>query len=183
MNTRPVTTGLGSRAPDFSLPDVESGAIVSLSDFADAPALVVMFLCRHCPYVQHVQHALAGLAREYRDKGVAFVAISSNDAEAYPDDAPASLAEQKREVAFVFPYLYDESQDVARAYAAACTPDFFTYDAGLVLRYRGRMDASRPGRGTPDGADLRAALDALLAGETPADLQYPSVGCSIKYRT
>lgn len=161
---------------------METGADVSLSDFAAAPALVVMFLCRHCPYVQHVQHALADLAREYQERGVAFAGISSNDPDAYPDDAPESLAAQKREVGFTFPYLFDETQDVARAFRAACTPDFFVFDADRTLAYRGRMDESRPGMGTPDGTDLRGALDALLGGGRPDRSQWPSMGCSIKFR-
>ncbi len=175
-------TELGSKAPDFSLPEVETGREVSLADLADAPVIVVVFLCRHCPYVKHVQEELASLARSYSDRGVAFVGVSSNDATDYPDDGPESLAEQKRQVGFDFPYLFDESQDVARAYRAACTPDFFVYDADRALAYRGRMDETRPGKGTPDGADLRAALEALLAGGQPDQPQWPSIGCSIKFR-
>jgi peroxiredoxin len=175
-------TELGSKAPNFSLPEVETGREVSVADFADAPVLVVMFLCRHCPYVKHVQEELASLARSYSERGVAFVGVSSNDATAYPDDAPESLAEQKRQVGFDFPYLFDDSQEVARAYQAACTPDFFVYDADRALAYRGRMDETRPSMGTPDGADLRAALDALLAGDQPDQDQWPSMGCSIKFR-
>ncbi len=136
---------LGTPAPGFSLPEVADGRTVSLDDFTDADALVVAFLCRHCPYVQHVQDELASLAKEYLDRGIAFVGISSNDPEAYPEDAPESLAEQKRQVGFDFPYLFDESQDVARAYRAACTPDFFVFDRERRLAYRGRMDETRPG--------------------------------------
>ncbi|MBW3664772.1 MAG: thioredoxin family protein [Actinobacteria bacterium] len=182
MAVQSVMTDLGSSAPDFSLTEVESGEKVALGDLGDAPALVVAFICRHCPYVKHVQHEFASLASEYQQRGVAFVAISSNDPAQYPDDAPESLAEQKREVGFDFPYLFDETQDVAKAYKAACTPDFFVYDADRTLAYRGRMDETRPDQGTPTGADLRAALDALLAGERPGRDQWPSMGCSIKFR-
>jgi peroxiredoxin len=173
---------LGTEAPDFSLPEVEDGRTVSLGDFADADALVVAFLCRHCPYVKHVEHELAALAKEYQDRGAAFVGISANDPETHPDDAPASLAEQKREVGFPFPYVFDESQDVAKAYKAACTPDFYVFDGDRRLIYRGRMDPTRPDQGQPDGRDLRAVLDAVLQGEPAAADQSPSVGCSIKWR-
>ena len=182
MAVQSVMTDLGSPAPDFRLIEVETGDKVGLDDFDAAPVLVVAFLCRHCPYVKHVQHALADLAREYQQRQVAFVGISANDPDAYPDDAPESLAEQKRQVGFSFPYLFDASQDVARAYKAACTPDFFVYDAQRKLAYRGRMDETRPDMGVPTGADLRAALDALLAGERPSTAQWPSMGCSIKFR-
>jgi peroxiredoxin len=182
MAVQSTMTDLGSHAPDFALTEVTSGETVQLEDFTGAPALVVAFLCRHCPYVKHVQHAFATLARDYEGRGVAFVGISSNDAAAYPDDAPDSLAEQKREVGFPFPYMFDESQEVARSFKAACTPDFFVYDAGQRLAYRGRMDASRPDGDEPTGEDLRAALDALLAGERPSQNQWPSMGCSIKFR-
>ncbi|MDX1511096.1 MAG: thioredoxin family protein [Nitriliruptorales bacterium] len=176
-------TDLGSAAPDFSLPEVDTDETVSLTSFADADVLVVMFICRHCPYVKHVEQELARLARDYQPRNVAFVAISSNDPEAYPEDSPEGLAQQKQLVGFPFPYLFDESQDVARAYKAACTPDFFVYDRDRRLAYRGRLDETRPGMGTPDGSDLRAALDALLAGERPAPDQWPSMGCSIKFRS
>lgn len=183
MAVQSVMTDLGRPAPDFALPEVETGQVVKLTDFADAPVLVVVFLCRHCPYVKHIEHQLAEVAREYQAKGVAFVGISANDPEAYPEDAPESLAEQKREVGFPFPYLFDETQEVARAYQAACTPDFFVFDAERKLVYRGRFDETRPGMGEPTGADLRAALDALLRGEQPSRDQWPSVGCSIKWRS
>jgi len=173
---------LGTRAPDFSLLDVSDGSKVSLSDFDDAHALVVAFLCRHCPYVKHVQNRFASLARAYQRRGVAFVGIASNDADAHPDDAPDRLAEQKRDVGFTFPYLFDDTQEVARAYRAACTPDFFVFDQDRRLAYRGRMDATRPDRGEPTGQDLTAALDALLASESVSADQHPSMGCSIKWR-
>ncbi len=177
-----VTLPLGTSAPDFTLPSTD-GATVSLRDFDGAPALLVMFLCNHCPYVKHVQQALAALAREYEQRGVAVVGICSNDAQAYRDDAPAELAEQKRKVGFTFPYLIDESQEVAKAYAAACTPDFFLFDADRRLAYRGQMDGSRPRSGTPvTGQDLRAALDAVLKGEPVTADQRPSVGCGIKWK-
>jgi peroxiredoxin len=173
---------LGTRAPDFRLPDTD-GRPVSLSDLAAAPALLVAFLCNHCPYVKHVRGAFARLAREYQGRGVAVVGINSNDAAAYPDDSPARMKEEKAAAGYTFPYLHDESQDVARAYRAACTPDFFVFDRGRRLVYRGQMDASRPGNDRPnDGADLRAALDAVLAGKAPAPEQTPSEGCNIKWR-
>lgn len=173
---------LGTAAPDFALPEVTDRATVSRDDLT-GDVLVVMFLCRHCPYVVHVQEELAALAREYLDDGrVSLVGISSNDPASHPDDAPDQLAEQKREVGFPFPYLFDESQEVARAYGAACTPDFFVFDRERRLAYRGRMDETRPGGDPPTGADLRAAIDALLAGRRPTDDQWPSMGCSIKWR-
>ncbi len=174
---------LGTAAPDFSLPDVVSGITVSLSDYADKPGLLVMFLCRHCPYVKHVQQELARLANEYAAAGLGIVAIGSNDAENYPDDAPLSLKAQAEELGFSFPYLFDESQDVARAYGAVCTPDFFLFDGRLKLAYRGQFDDSRPRNDAPvNGHDLRAAIDAVLAGQSPNSDQKPSVGCSIKWK-
>jgi peroxiredoxin len=174
---------LGTEAPDFALPDVISGDTVKLADLADASALLVMFICRHCPYVAHVRGGLAQLGRDYRAAGLAIVAISANDPESYPQDAPESLAEEAREAGYVFPYLFDQTQEVAKAYRAACTPDFFAFDPDRRLVYRGQFDDSRPRNGLPvTGADLRRALDATLRGEqVPAD-QRPSVGCSIKWR-
>jgi peroxiredoxin len=180
--TTSAMMGLGTPAPDFRLEEVTDGSTVALDDLAQSPALVVAFLCRHCPYVKHVQSAFAELAREYGERGVAVVAISANDPDTHPDDAPEALAEQKREVGFDFPYLFDASQEVARAYGAACTPDFFVFDGARRLVYRGRMDDTRPGQGEPTGADLRAALDALLAGIPVDEDQHPSIGCSIKWR-
>lgn len=173
---------LGTAAPPFRLPDA-SGRLVALEDFAGEPALLVMFLCNHCPYVKHVADAVALFAREHAGRGLAIVAISANDAERYPDDAPAEMAREEKRRGYVFPYLYDESQAVAKAYHAACTPEFYLFDRERRLVYRGQFDASRPGNGVPvTGADLRAAVDALLAGRpVPAD-QKPSVGCSIKWK-
>jgi peroxiredoxin len=173
---------LGTPAPDFTLPD-PSGQKVSLQDFAPAPALLVAFLCNHCPFVKHVRSEFAALAREYQAKGVAVVAISSNDAVAYPQDGPEKMADEVRNFGYTFPYLYDESQAVAKAYHAACTPDFYLFDKSHKLQYRGQMDGSRPGNSEPvTGKDLRAALDAVLAGRTPATEQQPSVGCNIKWK-
>jgi peroxiredoxin len=174
---------LGIEAPDFSLTATD-GSTASLEDFQGAPALLVMFICNHCPYVKHVETAVAELADEYLARGVAVVGISSNDPEAYPDDAPAQLAAQKERVGFSFPYLFDGTQEVARAYQAACTPDFFLFDGDRRLVYRGQMDDSRPGSGVPvTGEDLRAALEAVLAGEPVADEQRASMGCSIKWKS
>lgn len=174
---------LGTKAPAFSLPDVVSGEDVSLNTFASKKALLVMFICRHCPYVKHVQDELARLGKDYVEKDVGIVAIGSNDAESYPEDAPESLKEMAQELDFNFPYLYDEGQVVAKAYTAACTPDFFVFDEDRKLVYRGQLDGSRPGNNLPvTGADLRAALDAILAGETVNPDQIPSVGCNIKWK-
>jgi peroxiredoxin len=173
---------LGTQAPDFSLPD-PSGRVVSLADLAGSPAYVVMFITNHCPYVKHVQAELADLAREYQARGVAIVAINSNDIEAYPDDRPERMAEVARATGFTFPYLYDETQAVAQAYHAACTPDFFVFDRDRRLAYRGQLDGSRPANDVPvTGGDLRAAIDAVMAG-TPLSMdQAPSLGCNIKWK-
>ncbi len=182
MPSSPPPAGLGTEAPDFSLPAVD-GDRASLRDFDRAPALLVAFLCNHCPYVRHVERGFAGLVGEYLARGVAIVGICSNDSDAYPDDGPDGLRQQVERAGFTFPYLVDDSQEVARAYRAVCTPDFFVFDAERRLAYRGQIDASRPGSALPvTGAALRAALDAVLAGEpAPAD-QRPAVGCSIKWR-
>ena len=173
---------LGTPAPDFRLPDTD-GRPVSLDDFREAPALLVAFICNHCPYVKHIRHELARLAEEYRRKGVAVVGINSNDAANYPDDRPEMMVREKAEVGYTFPYLYDETQAVARAYEAACTPDFYVFDEGRKLVYRGQLDGSRPGNPTPvTGKDLRAALDAVLAGRPVGDDQRPSMGCNIKWK-
>jgi peroxiredoxin len=173
---------LGTLAPDFGLPDTD-GKQVSLADFSGASALLVAFICNHCPFVKHIQAAFTQVAREYQAKGVVFVAISSNDVTSHPEDSPAKMAEEKKAAGYTFPYLYDESQKVAKAYHAACTPDFFLFDNDRKLVYRGQMDASRPGNGkATDGSDLRAALDAVLSGKKPSSEQIPSIGCNIKWR-
>jgi peroxiredoxin len=174
---------LGTEAPDFHLPDVVSGGTVTRDTVAGDKGLLVMFICRHCPFVKHVQGELGRIGREYRGRGVGIIAISANDAATHPEDAPESLKQMAQELGFEFPYAYDESQDVARAYGAVCTPDFFLYDASHRLVYRGQLDDSRPGNGRPvTGRDLRAALDALLAGQPVAPEQKASIGCNIKWR-
>jgi len=173
---------LGSAAPDFSLPDT-TGKTVSLTDFKNAPALLVMFICNHCPYVRHVASAMAHLAKEYQQKGVAVVAINSNDARNYPADSPAMMAEEVKSRGYTFPYLYDESQSVARAYEAACTPEFYVFDKAQKLVYRGRLDGATPGNSIPlTGTELRGALDAVLAGKPVNPDQKPSMGCNIKWK-
>ncbi len=173
---------LGTQAPSFSLPD-PSGKTVSLADFAGKPALLVVFMCNHCPYVKHVAAGLAQLAKEYQGKGVAVVGISSNDVQSHPADSPAKMAEEIKLRGYTFPYLYDESQAVAKAYRAACTPDFYVFDSNQKLAYRGQMDASRPDSGIPvTGGDLRVALDAVLAGKPAPSEQKPSIGCNIKWK-
>lgn len=174
---------LGTKAPDFELPDVASGRMVSLSDFEAKQAVLVMFICRHCPYVAHVRNELARLGRDFADSELAIVAISANDPAAYPEDAPESLAEEAREAGYAFPYLFDETQEVAKAYTAACTPDLFLFDADRALVYRGQLDDSRPSNGLPvTGRDLRAAIDAVLHDRPVAENQRASIGCSIKWR-
>jgi peroxiredoxin len=172
---------LGTRAPEFTLPD-PSGRLVSLADAAGAPGVLVVFLCNHCPYVKHIADQLATVTGVLLDRGVAVFGISSNDVDAYPDDSPERMAEEVDLRGYRFPYLYDESQAVARAYAAACTPDFFLFDGDLHLAYRGQFDGSRPSNGEPiTGADLLAAVDAVLAGQPVPEPQHPSLGCSIKW--
>ena len=174
---------LGTQAPDFSLQDVVSGGTVSLASFSGKQALLVMFICRHCPYVQHVQEELARLGRAYAAQPLGIVAVSANDAAAYPDDAPKQLKAMADTLGFNFPFCYDESQDTAKAYTAACTPDFFLFDAHRKLVYRGQLDDSRPGNGKPvTGSDLRAAIDAALAGRPVDSRQTPSIGCNIKWK-
>ena len=173
---------LGQRAPSFDLPDTD-GNTVSLSDFEDAEGLLVVFMCNHCPFVKHVQDELAAFAREYMERGLAVVGINANDVENHPADRPEKMREEKERVGYPFPYLFDESQEVAKAYGAACTPDFFLYDEDFRLFYRGQFDASRPGNGVPvTGADLRDAADRLLRGEEPPEEQRPSAGCNIKWK-
>jgi len=173
---------LGTQAPDFCLPD-PSGRIYSLVDFADKPVLLVIFLCNHCPYVKHVAEELARLTSEYMERGVAVLGINSNNWQEFPEDSPEKMAEEIRIRGYKFPYLYDETQEVAKAYRAACTPDFFVFDRQRRLVYRGQMDDSRPGNAVPvTGADLRAALDAVLADKPITIEQKPSLGCNIKWR-
>jgi peroxiredoxin len=174
---------LGTAAPDFRLPDVVSGSTISLATFAGKPALLVMFICRHCPYVVHVKDELARLGCDYVAKGVGVVAISANDVKHYPEDAPDQLKAMAQTLGFTFPFCYDESQSVAKAYTAACTPDFFLFDRDRKLVYRGQLDDSRPDNGKPlTGRDLRAALDTVLAGQPVGREQLPSLGCNIKWK-
>jgi len=174
---------LGTAAPDFRLPDVVSGDIISLDTFADKKALLVMFICRHCPFVVHVKNQLARLGKDYAGKSAGIVAISANDAANYPEDAPASLKEMAVELGFRFPFCHDETQAVAKAYSASCTPDFFVFDEQRKLVYRGQLDGSRPGNTVPvDGSDLRAAIEAVLSGQAVNPKQTPSIGCNIKWK-
>ena len=173
---------LGTPAPDFALPDFD-GRHHALADCGAAPALLVAFICSHCPFVRHLRAGFAALAREYQPRGLAVVAINSNDIEAYPQDGPDAMRTEAAELGYDFPYLLDATQSVAKDYRAACTPDFFLFDAGRRLVYRGQFDDSRPGNGRPvTGADLRAAIDATLAGHAPHAEQLPSLGCNIKWR-
>ena len=182
VRTPSTMLALGTSAPAFSLPDVISGETVSLDSFASKKALLVMFICRHCPYVKHVEQGLAQIGRDYAERDVGIVAISSNDVETYPEDAPDSLKEQAQSQGFSFAYLFDEDQEIAKAYTAACTPDFFLFDGARSLVYRGQMDGSRPKNEIPvTGGDIRAALDAVLADEPVGGEQIPSLGCNIKW--
>jgi peroxiredoxin len=175
---------LGTTAPDFALTDTVSGNTVRRADFKGKDALLVMFICTHCPYVKHLEASLGKLGANYASKPIGIVAISSNDATNYPADGPAGLKAQARAHGFTFPYLYDETQDVARAYSAACTPDFFLFDKDFKLVYRGQYDSSRPGNGAPvTGEDLRAAIDTVLAGKPVSSDQRPSIGCNIKWKS
>jgi peroxiredoxin len=174
---------LGTKAPPFALPDTVSGKMMSLNELKSDQATVVMFICNHCPYVKHVQTGLVKLAQDYQPKGVSFVAISSNDVVQYPEDGPRPMKEVAERLGYPFPYLYDESQEIARAYRAACTPDFYLFDPDLKLVYRGQLDDSRPGNSIPvTGRDVRAALDNILAGQPVNPEQKPSIGCSIKWK-
>jgi peroxiredoxin len=174
---------LGTVAPEFALTNVITGNTVSRDDFRGRQAMLVMFICAHCPYVKHINQGLADLGRDYETQPLAIFAICSNDAAANPADSPAGLKQQAETYGFVFPYLYDETQAVARAYKAACTPDFFLFDAAFRLVYRGEFDRSRPGNGVAvTGEDLRAAIDAALAGKPPLEDQRPSIGCNIKWK-
>lgn len=174
---------LGTPAPDFTLIDTADGRGASLTDFAEARALAIMFICNHCPYVKHIRPGLVELGRDYENADVALVAISANDPAAYPEDAPDRLAAEARRLGYRFPVLFDDTQEVAKAYTAACTPDFFLFGPDRTLVYRGQFDASRPGSDVPvTGADLRAAIDAVLAGRPVSDDQRPSLGCGIKWK-
>ncbi len=173
---------LGTPAPPFRLPDPQ-GRLVALEDFRNAPALLVCFICNHCPYVKHIRTGLAEFAREYQARGLAIVAINANDVEHYPDDSQQKMAEETKRYGYVFPYLYDETQQVAATYRAACTPEFYLFDRHRRLVYRGQFDGSRPGNNLPvTGADLRAAADAVLEGRAVSEKQIPSVGCNIKWK-
>lgn len=174
---------LGTKAPAFSLPDTVSGKTLNLEDIKSDKATVIMFLCNHCPYVIYVNKELVRLAQAYESKGVQFIGISSNDVDNYPQDGPDKMTIHAKEVGYTFPYLYDETQAVAKAYDAACTPDFYVFDGDLKLAYRGRLDEAKPGNDKPlTGKDLSAAIDAVLAGEPATDRQYPSGGCGIKWK-
>jgi peroxiredoxin len=180
--TPSTMTALGSIAPEFRLPDF-SGKLVSSAEFADATALLVMFICNHCPFVKHVREELANLGRDYQQRGVAVIAINPNDALKYPDDSPAKMKDEANAAGYTFPYLVDETQQIAKAFGASCTPDFFLYDKNRKLVYRGQLDSSRPRNDTPvSGSDLRAAVDAVLAGKPIATTQMPSIGCNIKWK-
>jgi peroxiredoxin len=183
MAVNSLMVDIGTPAADFRLPRADGAGEVGLADLADAPALLVVFLSNHCPYVRHIESALGAFAREYAGRGLATVGICANDVTAYPDDAPERLVEQARRAGFEFPYLVDEDQRVARAYRAACTPDFFLYDRQRRLAYRGQFDDSRPGSGKPvTGESLRRAVDLVLAGQPVPEPHTPSVGCSIKWK-
>lgn len=181
MASQSTMLALGTPAPIFRLPDF-NGRVTALDDLHDARGLVVAFICNHCPFVKHVRSEFARFAREYQPKGIAVVAINSNDIQAYPQDGPEGMAEEARSAGYTFPYLLDETQEVAKAYQAACTPDFFLFDGQRRLVYRGQFDDSRPGKGTPTGADLRAACDALINDKDISPAQKPSIGCSIKWK-
>ncbi len=173
---------LGTSAPDFQLPDT-NGKIVSLTDFKNSSALLFLFICNHCPYVKHVRAELAALGRDYQTQGVGVVAINSNDAANYPDDSPEKMKQEVKLAGYTFPYLYDETQSVAKAFRAACTPDIFLFDKNLKLVYRGQLDDSRPGNDIPvTGEDLRLALDAVFVGKPVSENQIPSIGCNIKWK-
>ncbi|HEY6629453.1 MAG TPA: thioredoxin family protein [Acidimicrobiia bacterium] len=175
---------LGTEAPDFSLLDTVSGKTVSLDDFADSPALLVMFICNHCPYVKHVRSELARFGRDYEDTGLAIVAINSNDPDSHPEDSPEAMKAEAETQGYAFPYLFDEQQTAAAAFTAMCTPDFFLFDRDRRLVYRGQFDSARPANEIPvTGGDLRAAAQAVLSGEQVSEIQRPSMGCSIKWRS
>ena len=175
---------LGSTAPNFNLPDTVSGQSLQLNDVRGEKGTLIAFICNHCPFVKHINAGLVQLAKDYQEQGFGFVAISSNDVVNYPEDHPDLMTQTAKEEGYTFPYLYDQSQQVAKAYDAACTPDFYVFDAQDTLTYRGQMDDSRPGNGLPvTGADLRAALQAMLEGKTVSEDQKPSIGCNIKWKS
>ncbi|MGB3655691.1 MAG: thioredoxin family protein [Rivularia sp. (in: cyanobacteria)] len=181
--TASTMLSLGTKAPDFQLPDVVSGGTISISTFADKKALLIMFICRHCPFVKHVESELAQLGKDYFQSGLGIVAISANDVKNYPDDAPDLLKTMATELDFKFPLCYDETQETAKIYTAACTPDFFLFDGDRKLFYRGQLDDSRPSNGKPvTGKDLRNAIDSVLAGKSLSEEQKPSIGCNIKWK-
>ena len=183
VKTASTMKKLGTPAPDFKLTNVD-GRLVGLDDLRDKPALLVIFMCNHCPFVKHVADGLTQLAMDYMPRGVAIVGINSNDAATHPHDSPEQMVHEAEARGYPFPYLYDETQEVAKAYGAACTPDFFLFDKARKLVYRGQLDASRPGNNVPiTGSDLRAALDAVLVGKSPAEKQTPSIGCNIKWKS
>ena len=183
MAATSVMLPLGTPAPAFHLRDVVSGETYNLDSFSGKTALLVMFICRHCPYVAHIERELAKLGQDYREKSIGIIAISSNDPESYPDDAPPKLKEMAGRLGFTFPFCCDETQEVAKAYRAACTPDLYLFDRDRRLVYRGQLDDSRPGNGKPvTGRDLRAAIEAVLAGQPVESNQRPSIGCSIKWK-
>lgn len=181
MATESTMLALGTPAPDFRLPDLD-GKAIALEDFRDARGLVVAFICNHCPYVKHIRGEFARFARESQSRGIGVVAINSNDTQTYPQDGPKGMAEEARSAGYTFPYLFDETQQVARAFKAACTPDLYLFDQQRRLVYRGQFDDSRPGKGNASGADLRAACDALLDGVPISQQQKPSIGCNIKWK-
>ncbi|WP_207513458.1 thioredoxin family protein [Longitalea luteola] len=181
--TPSVMTPLGTKAPDFTLPDTVSGKDLSLQALKGATATVIMFICNHCPFVKHVNAELVKLGNDYKNKGIGFIAISSNDVAGYPQDGPDQMKLVAEQLNYPFPYLYDASQEVAKAYQAACTPDFFIFDSNLSLVYRGQLDDSRPGNEKPvTGWDIRQALDHLIQGKPVPPVQKPSIGCNIKWR-
>ena len=181
--TPSVMTPLGKKAADFILPDTVSGKELSLLEMKGRVATVIMFICNHCPYVKHVNPQLVKLANDYKNKGISFIAISSNDVSGYPEDSPEQMKRVATQLKYPFPYLYDETQEVAKIYEAACTPDFFIYDADMILAYRGQLDDSRPGNDKPlNGADIRRALDHLIKKQPVPEDQKPSIGCNIKWK-
>lgn len=181
--TPSTMVALGTKAPDFNLPDTLSGKQIALSDIKGDVATVIMFICNHCPFVKHVNEELVRLANDYKNKGIGFAAINSNDAVKHPDDSPGLMMQVAKQLKYPFPYLYDESQEVAKAYDAACTPDFFIYDNNLALVYRGQLDDSRPGNEIAvTGKDIRHALECLINNKPVSEFQRPSIGCNIKWK-